>query len=281
MINFNAFFCHENREREPFYEYIEKLPLEGWTLENLGVSEDDRYDIYGMKLNSNVEGKPYFFIRSAVHGDEWTTAYYAKYFAKFIGNPDLAPHDLVEYFVKLKFNYNWYWIPIHNPWGYENDRRENSNGVNLNDDLGEQSQLETIYLVEKFNEYKPISIIDCHNWDHHSTPCHAMSIYRPGQYDRTVCREVLFNSLDNLQFVTRELVNEYTSSGHDPTKFRSWSARRQSSSGENCMSWLIETDRLASFSRQMTQGFNALFIFCLYTDIWFRKGIQNPVKSDF
>src|SRR5690625_3314280 len=152
MINFRGFFVNENQEREPFEEYISKLPLGGWSLENLGVSEDERYDIYGMRLNSNQEGKPYFFFRSSVHGNEWESAYWARYFAEFIGDPSLAPAELEDYFIKLKFNYNWYWIPIHNPYGYEHNTRENSNGVNLNDDLGDLSQIENVYMVDLLHE---------------------------------------------------------------------------------------------------------------------------------
>lgn len=280
MINFTM-FEGENHERETFYDYMNGLPLDGWVLENLGVSEDENYDIYGCYLKSNVDGKPYIFLRSSVHGNEWESAYWCRYFSEFLGNPLKAPADIQHFFVHLKNNYNWYWIPIHNPYGYENNTRLNSNGINLNDDLGDLSQIENVYMVNKLQEYKPIVAVDAHSWDHPSTPCHAMSIYREGQYDRTITQELLFRALNNTQFITQEKVSHYTSSGHDPTKFRSWLARQTSTSGLNTMVWLQETERLESVEKQIKQGFNSLLIFILYSDIWFRKGIQNPKNSDF
>lgn len=270
-----------NYTKESFSQYSENLlSLAGWNRGNLGVASDPQYNIYDMTLKSNVPGKPYIILRSAVHGNEWESAYWCLDFARFLGNPKLAPAKLEKYFTLLKNEYNFYWIPIHNPWGYENNNRLNNNNINLNDDLGALTQVENIYLVNKFNEYKPIVIVDNHSWDDPFTPCHAMSIYEPNQYDRLVCRAVFNHALKTVQYNTEERVREYASSGHDPTKFRSWAARRESSSGVNCMVWLIETERLADVKKQTRQGFNALLIFLLSSNNWFRRNIQNTLDVD-
>jgi hypothetical protein len=279
MIDFKAFETIAHT-RQPFAEYISEMPLNGWSLENLGVASDPQYNIYGMELNSNQAGKPYIMLRSSVHGNEWESAYWCRYFAKFLGEPNTAPTQLQSYFINLKLNYNWYWVPIHNPWGYENNKRENNNNINLNDDIGTLSQIENIYLVNKFNALKPVSMVDNHSWENSSAPCHAMSIYRDGQYDRTVSQELLFHALKNIQCITNQKTNHYNSSSHDPTKFRAWTARQKSGSGINCMSFLIETYRYAPVNTQIKQGFNALLIFMIYFDIWYKKAIQNPVNSD-
>jgi len=280
MIDFKA-MEGTNYTKEPLATYIENLHLDGWSLENLGESSDSNYDVYGMRQTDIKIGKPWIMIRSSVHGNEWLSAYWCKDFARFLGNPILAPANLTHFFQQLKENYNWYWIPIHNPWGYINNVRVNINGVNLNDDLGAMSQKENVILVDLFNELKPVCVIDNHSFLYEFTPCHAMSIYEDGKYTRSMCREVLLNALDNIQRSTGGLMYEYNLSGHDPTKFRAWSARQRSSSGLNCMSWLIETDERAESAIQIKQGLNAVFVFCLYFDMWYRKNIQNPVNSDF
>ena len=101
-----------------------------------GVDENDEpYTLYDYAFipsagsSTNVNGKrPVVLIDACIHGFEKTSFYGWYYFFK----------DLVENFTKntallaIRSSVEIHFIPAVNPWGVDNDSRNNYNGVNLN-----------------------------------------------------------------------------------------------------------------------------------------------------
>jgi len=92
------------------------------TLKEEGPSTGD-LPIYS--LNMGKPGAPLYFIYAAAHGTEWEPAYGVMTFAKRVAEGRMTDVvDLDKVAIKI--------VPIFNPWGYDNRRRQNANGVDLN-----------------------------------------------------------------------------------------------------------------------------------------------------
>jgi len=76
-------------------------------------------------LNLGTPGKPLYFMYAAAHGSEWEPGYGLMTFAKRIAEGRLDDViDLKKVNIKI--------VPYINPWGYDNRRRQNARGVDLN-----------------------------------------------------------------------------------------------------------------------------------------------------
>ena len=85
------------------------------------ASED--YRLYS--LNLGRPGAPLYFLYAAAHGSEWEPGYGLLTFARRIAEgrlKDVIDLDKVE--IKI--------VPYVNPWGYDQRRRQNAQGVDLN-----------------------------------------------------------------------------------------------------------------------------------------------------
>lgn len=154
------------------------LPL-GFIKEELGLSQDGGFMLYGYRNDSNNSGKPVFWLDSNIQGSEWWTCYYCLDFIESVWGDTYHDKQVSQL---IRDNFNLYYIPSMNPWGYENVKYNNSRGVNLNrnfDNLWElyeggahgtnlykgisvESESETKHTVKKFNEIKPYIAINCH-----------------------------------------------------------------------------------------------------------------------
>ncbi len=85
------------------------------------ASED--YRLYS--LNLGRPGAPLYFFYAAAHGSEWEPGYGLLTFARRLAEGQL--NDVVDLEkVEIKI------MPCLNPWGYDNRRRQNAHGVDLN-----------------------------------------------------------------------------------------------------------------------------------------------------
>ena len=87
-----------------------------------GPASDD-YRIFSLRLGR--PGAPLYFLYAAAHGSEWEPGYGLLTFAKRVAEGrmnDVVDLDEVE--IKI--------VPVLNPWGYDNRRRHNAGGVDLN-----------------------------------------------------------------------------------------------------------------------------------------------------
>lgn len=154
------------------------LPL-GFVKEELGLSQDGEFMLYGYKLN---EEKDMAWIDSNMHGSEWWTCYYCLDFIDSVWGDTYFDKKLTK---NIRENFGLYYIPSMNPWGYQNVKYYQSRGVNLNRNFdggmwegyttgngqwegnnykGEapNSEAETQHVVSKFEEIKPYLAINCH-----------------------------------------------------------------------------------------------------------------------
>ena len=94
----------------------------------LGRDATDTFDIYTYKvgLTDNTTEKPIVLIIVGEHGDELNSAMVGLYAYK-----EVVTGALQKYLPFVDFVF----IPLMNPWGYENNSRNNSNDVNLNRDF--------------------------------------------------------------------------------------------------------------------------------------------------
>ena len=76
-------------------------------------------------LNLGRPGAPLYFLYAAAHGSEWEPGYGLLTFARRLAEGQLKDVvDLANVQVKI--------MPCLNPWGYDNRRRQNARGVDLN-----------------------------------------------------------------------------------------------------------------------------------------------------
>jgi hypothetical protein len=76
-------------------------------------------------LNLGRRGAPLYFLYAAAHGSEWEPGYGLLTFARRLAEGRM--NDVVDLTrVRVKI------VPCFNPWGYENFKRQNANGVDLN-----------------------------------------------------------------------------------------------------------------------------------------------------
>ena len=156
------------------------LPL-GFIKEDLGLSQDGKFMLYGYRNDSNNSGKPLFWLDSNMHGSEWWTCYYCLDFLENVWGDKYHDKQTSQL---IRDNINMYYIPSMNPWGYENVKYYQSRGVNLNRNFDNgnwetypgnaqwegnnykghapESEAETKHIVKKFNEVKPYIAINCH-----------------------------------------------------------------------------------------------------------------------
>lgn len=95
---------------------------EGLTLRDEGPAEED-YRLYSFQMGD--ANKPAMLVYGVAHGSEWEPAY--GMFAlveRLMEHPEEGLFDFDRYQLVV--------MPIVNPWGYDNRRRQNSNGVDLN-----------------------------------------------------------------------------------------------------------------------------------------------------
>lgn len=172
----------------PYHTFIaDHVTKSGGVVETLGPSSDPSMDLYGVKIETQPN-RPWFFVQSAIHGQhEWTSAYWCVKFMRHIINPSQSPSPHIYRW--LRNQWNWYFIPVVNPWGYENgpseqgstdksETRYNANSVDLNRNFDADweeyestrkgsspfSEPETQAVRDAVLSVKPLVFLDWHTW---------------------------------------------------------------------------------------------------------------------
>ena len=111
---------------------------------------EDVYRMYSLTIGD--EEKPAFFVYAAAHGSEWEPAYgLLALVERLMEHPEEGLFDFGNYHLVL--------MPIVNPWGYDNRRRQNINGVDLNRN-GDERWEEYVGRPNDAGEYAP----GCYDW---------------------------------------------------------------------------------------------------------------------
>lgn len=156
----------------------ELLPL-GCVKEELGLSQDGNFMLYGYGWGDF--SKPTMWLDSNIHGSEWWTVYFTKEFMVRVLSANFYDKKAVEL---LRDTFSFYYIPSVNPWGFENNKYNNVNQVNLNRNfdnnwetyIGDNqpgignnykgtsvfSEAEAKVIRDKFLEIKPYLAINTH-----------------------------------------------------------------------------------------------------------------------
>lgn len=112
------------------YALYDAVTSEGVTVTKtvLGQDATGDFNIYTYKvgLTDNTTEKPIVLIIVGEHGDELNSAMVGYYAYK-----EVVTGVLQKYLPFVDFVF----IPLMNPWGYENNQRNNSNDINLNRDF--------------------------------------------------------------------------------------------------------------------------------------------------
>ena len=109
--------------------------------------------IYSYKIG---HGKIKILMWSQMHGNESTTTKAIFDFINFIKSDAKLASEYLD-------NYTFNIIPILNPDGAELYTRENANGIDLNRDFKDLSQLESNILMQVFNDFDPDYCYNMHD----------------------------------------------------------------------------------------------------------------------
>lgn len=140
-----------------YTDYVTSLSSTGCTVEDLGVCSDDTNHIWG--LHYGDAGKPCIFLTGCVQGVEYTNANILTRFMTYVASSTSAT------FQKLRDKFQFYAIPIINPYGYLTPGGNvlNADGVNVLYDFSDFTTVEAVAVRDKALEYKPVFFIDCHS----------------------------------------------------------------------------------------------------------------------
>lgn len=97
------------------------------TRTNLGKDQSNTYNIYKYEFTPTTYDKT-FFISCCLHGNEYTSFYGLCRFLELLCSDDLTDPNLLYLRNQVKLVI----VPISNPWGFVNSKRQNSRGVDLN-----------------------------------------------------------------------------------------------------------------------------------------------------
>lgn len=261
-------------EKVSHASFIEKYP--GNTL-NLGVSSDENYDIYGFELGD--PDKPTIIIFGAIHGNEWQSAYWSFEYYKYLSNPSDAPLNK-NYLFQLSSAFHFVFVPVINPYGFDNGTRSNKNGVDLERNFPvfwEQwnssdpnrykgtspfSEAESQIIKSLVEDYKPFMILNCHSWGGQFESATYLPPM-PNEYD------VLYeNAVADAQYINGSKNHLYRSSFPNS---QNWVNTLMSKNGTRTLAPLPEIGNQETVENQGKFGVNMLFIYCLYAYNYFKN----------
>lgn len=287
----NAFLPLRGRTytKEPYDDFIAKLPTPGWELNDLGESEAPGKRIYELARGSDTD-KPVILVQGGIHGHEWQSAYYVLELVKQMSDSE-HPNHIV--FTRLLSKFAFRVIPLLNPGGYELGRRTNPNGVDLNRNYlqwwdntptGEGtsnykgpaplSEKETQISRGRIEAYRPFAFFDCHTWGAGSPDRTSLFIY-PRELNNT--QRVLLDDLEAKYSVTQET---------GTARLTRWGVARavhdahfiQSAAGTTPLTCICEITRSVSDEDIMRFGMNMLLSLFLVAEQWFENRAQRVTR---
>jgi len=135
-----------------YYEKIEEMIIQNNDYSLMGnvVYNETSYPIYCIKIDNN--SKKDVIISSGVHGNEP---------AGVAANFELI--KILQTNKELK-KYNYYIVPVVNPWGWEKATRYNYDGMDINRDFSTNNHntQEAEIFTDYFKDLKPFAAIDLH-----------------------------------------------------------------------------------------------------------------------
>ncbi|SER58733.1 M14 family zinc carboxypeptidase [Salipaludibacillus aurantiacus] len=130
----------------------------------IGEDSSGKYNMYLVEMGNKT--KPVIFLSASLHGTEWQAAQYTLRFMEQLRD-DTFPDK--EFRDKLLTDFHIAYLPVGNPWGYDEAEpyselkgRKNANGVDVNRDFHDFSQVESQNIQKAVEKLKPFAYLDCH-----------------------------------------------------------------------------------------------------------------------
>lgn len=223
------------------------IPL-GFTKEELGLSTDGGFTLYGYHYGDF--SKPTIWIDSNIHGSEWWTIYYCLDFFKEIVGLGFYDKLIAK---KVRNEFSWYYIPSINPWGFENNKYNNVNLVNLNRNFDNDwdtyvgdapgagnnykgdsvwSESESRHIRDKFLTLLPILALNCHTTSGDANGLDTQHLWRS---NRVLMYDVMDSAKLSIGNIAEVAWNTQFSSSAP-----AWYAKQISKEGIQCTSAIVE-----------------------------------------
>lgn len=254
MIRITPFRYNYHDITKPTYQQMidetdESLLPMGFTKESIGISEDGNFTLYGYRYGDF--SKPTVWIDSNIHGSEWWTAYYCLDAIKEIVGLEFYDRYIAQ---KVRDEFSWYYIPSINPWGFENNKYNNVNLVNLNRNFdnnwdtyvgnapgegnnykGESvwSEAETQHVRDKFLEILPILAVNCHTTSGDGNGLDTQNLWR---FNRTL----MYDVMDSARLSIGDIAEVAWNVQFSPSA-SAWYAKQISKEGVQCTSTICES----------------------------------------
>ena len=257
------------------------FPL-GFVKEELGLSQDGDFMLYGYRNDTKNNGKPIFWLDSNIHGSEWPTPYYCMDFIEMVWGDTYHDKRISKL---IRDNFNLYYIPSLNPWGYENIKYYNSRGVNLNRNFDSrwelyngdnqwegnnykgtapESEAEIKHAAKKFLEVKPFVAINSHTTSGGANGIDMNRRFKKHQ----------FLSLDMLRSFKLSIPQAGTSewNGQYSPQAQAWYGSQISKEGTDVISSILEHQ---SNTTDFNAGLTFLFIIAVSVINFKENGVLN------
>lgn len=252
-------------EKKTLYsEYVSDiLPVEGYSLQDLGASSDPNKNMYALSDDLNSH-KPIVFLQACVHGVEWTVGHAVPLFLEYVKRP---PETHKRIFQAIRNTFNFYAIPCANPWAYENNTYNNYNAVNLSVDWGDsfQTQTETQKAIAKVLELKPYAFIDCHTMIQYPADYNCMTVgdWSEAEWVKDANRTLSLSSGRNIEFHNASVSAGPPLPGH-PNLTYCWVSRQASYYAPKIKGSIIEVTSEATPQERVNIALNMLLTQIVY-----------------
>jgi hypothetical protein len=269
MITFPQSTPHTYKKET--YKELESRLLREYDYEKLGTASDEKSCIYGLKYG-DMENKPVILLSACIHGEEWESTYWTLHFFDCVIDPEKAEPPVRHFFETLRIRYSFYCIPVINPFGFEHSRRLSKDEVDLNRVYHKDKYAEVEIVKKRIAELKPVLVADNHTAE---MPKETIGVGGLGNKNIVFLGESIIKSMKFIRGHNqiewyREPVQENVNIG------RGWISGQPSKSRHSVFSVIVEAAReapLGSLQSKAEFGFNAILCTCLYTDLFFRRGI--------
>lgn len=288
MFKAHGFYGNDYTKHSTYQGLVDEFIQLDCEKEELGVGSDGELHLYGLKYG-DTENKPVIFIDANCHGSEWQASHFTLDFLNRIINRDYPNKPLVD---AIADTFAFYIIPSTNPWGYENSKYTNFNGVNLNRNMdhrgkwesaptGEEtvnykgsapfSEEESKIVRDKFNSLKPFVGINVHTTTGAKSGIDTDRGYR-------VYRPLLLDAYRSCDIsVAKHLTGSQEWSVAGSPTFSGFYGSKMSKEGLPCIPTILEAQ---ADQNLFNYGLTSLFVLAIYAYHFYKTGVSQIVDIE-
>lgn len=180
----------------PSYSSLENRIRAFDDVEIIGKDASGKYNMYAIHLGNQL--KPPIMVQASMHSTEWHGAMYSMRFMEELRDNTFPDKQFVS---ELLRNHHVIYIPVVNPWGWDqtteeepigrNNGRANSNKVDLNRDFSDFTQIESRNVKAVLDKNRPFAFLDIHLIVQNREERSQDLIVGNGQYQTTMLRDLI------------------------------------------------------------------------------------------